>query len=300
MLPYSPLHHLLLADAGVAAGDDQRQRLRRADRLPPTTTRSRGSAAIADALPAPRPADPHAHRRLGRALGRPGLRAAPLLIRRSRGYVPASIALPVAARAADARLRRRAQEHVLPRQGRARLGRPPHRRPEELRDAELLPRGHRPLRAAVRGRARASSRTTSTPTTSRRGYALEREGVELVGVQHHHAHLAACLAEHGEHGAGGRRDLRRHRLRRRRHGLGRRAARRRPRRLRARRAASSRCACPGGDAAVREPWRMACAWLAAALESEPPALPAALRGEVADRATGRGRRLVRAPASPRR
>ena len=51
MLPYSPLHHLLLADVGRAAGDDQRQRLRRADRLP----RRRGArAARGDRRPVPR------------------------------------------------------------------------------------------------------------------------------------------------------------------------------------------------------------------------------------------------------
>jgi hydrogenase maturation protein HypF len=100
-------------------------------------------------------------------------------------------------------------------------------------------------------------------------YALEREGVTLIGVQHHHAHLAACLAEHGESGPavgaifdgagygsdgtiwggeilfGSIRDFERvgHLL---------------PVRL------------PGGARAVREPWRMACAWLLAS-GIEPPA-----------------------------
>jgi hydrogenase maturation protein HypF len=103
-------------------------------------------------------------------------------------------------------------------------------------------------------------------------YALAREGVEHVGVQHHHAHLAAALAEHGEQGpalgaiydgtgygtdgtvwggellAGGLDGFER-------------AGHLWPVRM------------PGGDRAARQPWRMACAWLAEATGAEPAPLP---------------------------
>jgi hydrogenase maturation protein HypF len=122
-------------------------------------------------------------------------------------------------------------------------------------------------------------------------YALERDGVEPVGVQHHHAHLAGCLAELGEAGPaigaifdgtgygtdgtiwGGELlwgDLR---------GFER-AGHLWPVRL------------PGGDAAVRAPWRMARAWLDAALGGE-PALPPALSGAVDEGAWGQVGGLVR-------
>ncbi|MBW3609641.1 MAG: carbamoyltransferase HypF, partial [Actinobacteria bacterium] len=101
-------------------------------------------------------------------------------------------------------------------------------------------------------------------------YALGREDVKLLSVQHHHAHLAATLAEHGETGPavaaifdgtgygtdgtiwGGEILV---------GGLGEagRSGRLRPIRL------------PGGERAITEPWRMACAWLTDMQVPPPPA-----------------------------
>ena len=219
MLPYTPLHHLLLADfavrdAAAAAlvmtsgnvsdepiafrDDDALERLAPIadlfllhDREIETRT---DDSVIAD----------------GALGGRtPAAAAAPL----ARATCPARCAAGPGAPAA-AGLRRRAEEHLLPGQGRPGLGRPPHRRPRALRDAA------RPSATGIAHFERLFAVAPELvahdlhPDYLSTAYALERDGrASCVAVQHHHAHLAACLAEHGLDGPGRGRDLRRHRLR---------------------------------------------------------------------------------------
>jgi hydrogenase maturation protein HypF len=273
MLPYTPLHTLLLRDAGIplvmTSGNVSDEPIAYQD-----GEALKRLAPIADLfLVHDRPIHMRTDDSVLRATAR-----RPLMMRRSRGYVPASVELPLAARspllATGAELK---SAFCVARGRRAWMG----HHIGDLRTWETL----RSFREGVAHFERLFAVEPEVvahdlhPDYLSTGYALEREGVEHVGVQHHHAHLAACLAEHGEQGpavgaiydgtgygtdgtvwggellVGGL------------HGFER-AGHLFPVRL------------PGRDAAVREPWRMACAWLGQSLAEDEPPLPVGLAGRV--------------------
>jgi hydrogenase maturation protein HypF len=272
MLPYSPLHHLLLADSGctlvMTSGNvsDEPIAFRDDDALDRL-------AGIADAFLAhDRPIHTRTDDSVVRVVG-----DRTLTLRRSRGYVPTSTPLPLAAPApilaCGAELK---STFCVAKGSRAWVG-------HHIGDL----RNYETLHAFIEGAAQFERLFAVAPEVVAHDlhpdylstrYALERDGVRHVGVQHHHAHLAAVLAEHGETGPavgaiydgsgfgsdgttwGGELlvgDLR---------GFTR-AGHLRAARL------------PGGDRAVKQPWRMACAWLVEAFGPR-PGLPSTLAGDV--------------------
>lgn len=278
VLPYTPLHHLLLADVGVplvmTSGNRSDEPIayhdaEALDRLGP----------VADLfLTHDRPIETRCEDSVMRVVNVGGCRQ-PQFIRRSRGFVPQPIAHPVSAASpvlgVGGQLKNTA---CIVRDAHAVVG--PHA--GDLNDGAAFG-------AWVHGIDHLSRLTATVPEIvaydlhpdyASSAYALERDDLTPVGVQHHHAHLAACLAEHGEHGPalgiifdgaglgtdgtiwGGEilvGDL----------GSFERLGHLRPVRM------------PGGEAATREPWRMACAWLADAFDADVPLWPS-LRGIVTD------------------
>ena len=266
-----------------------------------TTTPCERLAAIADALPGPRPPDPDAHRRLGAAVARPpgGPAAAAAALARLRARERCRCrcrgAEPVLG------LRGRAQEHLLPRAratapGSAttsatwRTTRRCARSREGIEHFERLfavaperrrprPAPGLPLDRATRWSARASSSSassTTTPTSPPAWPSTARPGPAVGAIFDGTGYGPDGTVWGGEILVGGLA------------------------RLRARRAACCPVRLPGGDAAVREPWRMACAWLARRCGRRAPRRPAALRGEVDPEPLGRGVRAGAHAASPRR
>ena len=285
MLPYSPLHHLLAADAEVplvmTSGNvsDEPIVFRDEDALARL-------GAIADVfLIHDRPIETRTDDSVVRSTA-----AGRLMLRRSRGYVPDELALPADAPPLLACGAEQKSTFCLARGRRAWVG----HHIGDLENFETLTS----FAAGVEHFQRVFAVEPELvvhdmhPDYLSTKYALEREGVEHLAVQHHHAHLAACLAEHGEPGpaigaiydgtgfgpdgtiwggellAGGAAECDR-------------AGMLWPARL------------PGGAAAISEPWRMACAWLVAATGETEPEMPPSFAGIVDEVAWGQVCELVK-------
>jgi len=305
MLAYSPLHHMLLADLNGAARNTAASRAggRDRERGVATLVMTSGNASdepiayrdedaltrlggIADMLLVhDRPIQTRTDDSVLRVVDAPAGRRR-MLLRRSRGYVPAGLSLPDVAEypilACGAELK---NTFCLARGARAWVS----HHIGDLENYETLcsfTEGveHFERLFAVKPEVVAHDLHPEYLSTK---YAMDCEVEKLIGVQHHHAHLAACLAEHGEPGSavgaifdgtgygldgtvwggelllGDLEDFRR-------------VGTLLPVRL------------PGGARAIREPWRMACAWLSRAdanLDVDGvPAIPRALRARVDERA----------------
>jgi hydrogenase maturation protein HypF len=296
MLPYSPLHHLLLADldgdtplvmtsGNVCAEPIAFDNEDAIDRL----------GTIADLLLVHnRPIQTRTDDSVVRAVDASGRRRR-ITLRRSRGYVPASLPLPDACEqpilACGAELK---STFCVARGTRAWVS-------HHIGDLE----NYETLRSFTDGIEHFKRLFALEPEIVVHDlhpdylstqYALELDVEQLLGVQHHYAHLAAVLAEHREHGPalgaifdgtgygldhsvwGGELllgDLDRCER------IGSLA----PVRL------------PGGSRAISEPWRMACAWLSASSEETAvPAIPPALVAEVPPRVWQQVARLARSPS----
>jgi hydrogenase maturation protein HypF len=263
MLPYTPLHHLLLAEVGrpivLTSGNVSDEPIAYLD----------GEAVerlggIADwFLVHDRPIHVRADDSVVRAF-----RGRELPLRRSRGFAPQPLGLPwpfprhVLACGAELK-----HTFCLAKGGHAFVS----HHIGDLENYETFRSftegvGHFRRLFAVRPEVVAHDLHPEYLSTK---YALELDGVELEGVQHHHAHVAACLADNGEpgpvigvaydglgYGADGTiwggellvADL-----------------------VGFRRAGHLEVVpMPGGAAAIREPWRMAAAWLQAAFGGRVP------------------------------
>ena len=265
MVAYSPLHHLLVAarplvmtsgnvsDEPIAYADNDAAR-----RLEPIAE---------DFLVHDRPI----HTRTDDSVVRAGV-----MLRRSRGYVPDALELPIAAPrpllACGAELK---STFCLAKGTRAWVS----HHIGDLKNYETL----LSFRDGVAHFERLFAVTPALVVHDMHpDYLSTREALvydETLAVQHHHAHLAACLAEYGEtgpavgaiyDGAGygtdgtvwGGEIL-----------VGDLAGYERTGHL-------WPVALPGGDRAVAEPWRLACAWLVEATGEPEPAIPRLLRDVV--------------------
>ncbi|MGI8413976.1 MAG: carbamoyltransferase HypF [Solirubrobacteraceae bacterium] len=297
MLAYSPLHHLLLAELERVAQGDGGTLVMTSGNLSEEPIAFRDDDAVTRLAPIAdlvlihdRPIQTRTDDSVLRVVSVDG-EPRHAVLRRSRGYVPASLSLPGDGSpkpllACGAELK---NTFCVARGQRAWVS-------HHIGDLE----NYETLRSFADGIEHFERLFAVAPEVVAHDlhpeylstkYALERDAVALVGVQHHHAHLAACLAEYGELGTavgaifdgtgygtdgtvwGGEilcGDL---------------TGFRRAGMLLAVRL-------PGGERAIRQPWRMACAWLSAAGDGDAE-IPSALAGTVDERSWRQVQAIIR-------
>jgi len=194
MLPYTPLHHLLAAELAapyvLTSGNVSDEPIAFSDEDARVRLTGIADYFLAHNRPIYRRVDDSVVRVIGG-------RAAP--IRRSRGYVPAPLSLPAPLRrpvlGCGAELK---NTFCLATGGRALVS-------HHIGDLE----NYETLRSYTDGIEHFRRLFAIDPEVVAHDlhpeylstkYALDLDGVELVGVQHHHAHLAACLADNSATG----------------------------------------------------------------------------------------------------
>ena len=162
-LPYSPLHHLLLAGVGrplvMTSGNSSDEPIAHDDDDAATRLGPMVDGLLTHDRAIHIRCDDSVERATGRRLQ---------LLRRSRGYAPEPMPLPFAVATRRARRRRRAEVDGRGHAWRRRRRQPSHRRPRAPRDVPVVPPGGRPPPRALRRASRRWSRTTSIRSTCRR------------------------------------------------------------------------------------------------------------------------------------
>jgi hydrogenase maturation protein HypF len=188
MLPYTPLHHLLAADVGtplvLTSGNVSDEPIAFED--------DDAEAQLADIADAFLAHDRPIHRRCEDSVVRAGF---PL--RRSRGYAPTALPLAGADGSVVAVGAELKSTFCVTRDGEAFLS--PHLGDLDSEPAYRAFRTDLALYLAMLQVEPDAIAHDLHPEYLSTKWAQEQD-VELVGVQHHHAHAAACLAEHGEEG----------------------------------------------------------------------------------------------------
>ena len=204
MLPYTPLHHLLLEEVGrplvLTSGNVSDEPIAYQD----SDAVDRLAGIAVAFLVHDRAIHIRTDDSVARAFGAEGSAerpqpSRPMLIRRSRGFAPEPLTVrggfprPVLACGAELK-----NTFCLAKEHRAFVS----QHIGDLENAETL-------RSFTEGIAHFTRLFDVTPQVVAYDlhpeylstkYALDLDGVDLVGVQHHHAHIAACLADNGADG----------------------------------------------------------------------------------------------------